>query len=529
MSAANTTEKGELSSHIETWTKDKASADLLGLEWAALQGKYYKIEDNIKYVTKGSIIACDNGTLFSRIDLPIDHGVEVKSNHLPIMTTEDFGSQNIPLFGICKKRTTSEVTYHCSPAINNQWIQNANTTAANKAALLQADAFAVCAFGGIICVKEVNKTPQESMMVIYRDQYGFDEKTTKIILDLYKAIQDRYPAESQMARDWRFTRILGGLKYGLEGDEKASKVIQWDETAGDVTKAMRDITFVDDNREQTVQTLNLNLQMKAYITSELGLSGEDYEYLKYKVRIQNYLVGRDANSTKYDVLGYLDNKKYPDGYRTNMSTAYSRAIQEPEFIRIWNQQCDEMCGMTDFAHQQITTATIFATEVSKQGTIVTIYFGFNDRKRERMAGWLGDATIKNKETKQPSFGNDDYMADLDAENIAHMVRHENYSFIEAVQVYYGERLLEDNRAEQFLKYNSLSEVKESIFEELIRPILNVKLSVTNGYQAIEQLKEQYKRESFWMDLLKTDVAPDAYDFIRSLEQVRPLPEMGDFQ
>ncbi|GLC80086.1 DUF4280 domain-containing protein [Lacrimispora brassicae] len=510
-----------LSSHTQSWQKDKASADVLGLEWAALQGKYYGGGGSVKYVTKGSVVACDCGSLFTRIDLAEDHGIEVKSNHLPILTTMDFGSQNISPFGICSKKlitATSEYAAKCIPQIINPWMQNKNTTTdSNRAAVLQADAFAVCNTGGLICVKEINKTPQESFMAILREQYGFDERTAKIILTLYKAIQSNYSEESQWARDWRFTRLLGGLKYGLKGKEEDLEVMKWNATAGD--------WHINSLKKGASGNIH-NLTLKNYMVSTLGLSGEDYEYLQYKVRIQNAMVGENATDRKYDNEGVNPEKEsYTKSQFDNMKTGLGGTLEKTEFIKNWNQQCDDMCGMTDFAHQMITTATILVTELNLSDLVTTTYLGGN-RKREQMAGWLGDATLYGKNNRPPSLGNDDYKADLDAENIAHMVKNENYSFLDGFEDYYGRRLLNDNRAVQFLEITKLSEVKELIFEELIRPILNVKLSVTNGYQAIEQLKAQYKRESFWKNIIKNDISKDTYNFIRSLED--DLPEIGDF-
>lgn len=511
-----------LSNHTQSWQKDKASADVLGLQWAALQGKYYGGGDSVKYVTKGSVIACDCGSFFTRIDMVEDHGIEVKSNHLPILTTLDFGSQNISPFGICSKKlitATWEYMTKCNPQIMNPWMQNKNTTTdSNQVAILQADAFAVCNTGGLICVKEINKTPQESFMAILREQYGFDDRTAKIILTLYKAIQSNYSEESQLARDWRFTRLLGGLKYGLKEKEDYFDVIKWNTTAGD--------WHIKSLKNGASGNMH-NLTLKNYMVSTLGLSGEDYEYLQYKVRIQNAMVGENATSRKYDNEGVNPEKEsYTKSQFDNMKTGLGDTLETIEFIKNWNQQCDDMCGMTDFAHQMITTATIFVTELNLSDLVVTIALG-GDRKREQMAGWLGDATLYGKKNTPPSLGNDDYKADLDAENIAHMVKNENYSFINAFEEYYGSRILDDNRAVQFLEITNLSEVKELIFEELILPILNVKLSVTNDYQAIEQLKAQYKLESFWKNIIKTDISADTYNFIRSLEQ--QLPEIGDFQ
>jgi len=146
-----------------------------------------------------------------------------------------------------------------------------------------------------------------------------------------------------------------------------------------------------------------------------------------------------------------------------------------------------------------------------------------------MAGWLGDATLKVGSNKKPSFENDDYMANLDAENIAHMVRNKNYSFLNAVEDYYG-RLLDAKRAKIFLEENNLIEVKKLIYDALLLVKYNDKLSriALGDFKAKMELIELYNFESSnWLILLKNDKAPDTYNFIRSLEQ--ELSEMGELK
>jgi len=51
----------------------------------------------------------------------------------------------------------------------------------------------------------------------------------------------------------------------------------------------------------------------------------------------------------------------------------------------------------------------------------------------------------------------------------------------------------------------------------------------DDFKAKTELIELYNFESSnWLTLLKNDKAPSTYNFIRSLEQSPPLPEMGEF-
>ena len=44
-------------------------------------------------------------------------------------------------------------------------------------------------------------------------------------------------------------------------------------------------------------------------------------------------------------------------------------VGRKEFFDLWNQQCDDMCGMIDFAHQHNIIAAILVTEASKFGSV----------------------------------------------------------------------------------------------------------------------------------------------------------------
>lgn len=507
-----------LSDHIQAWKDDKAGADQQGLMWAALQCGYQGGKKSVKYVTVGSITACDKGCTFSRINLPVDHGVETKGSHLPILTVQDYGSQNISSFGECALKRGQQCS-KCIPRITSHWTQDTITTRSADAALLQEDALAVCNTGGIIRMVEVNKTPRSSLKSIFEEQYGFDERAVKIILDLHQAIQKKCSAESQLKRDWRFTRLLGGLKYGLKEEEGWGDEFQWNQTAGDATIVSQEIWGAGGYPG----VISQDLPFKKYITDELGLTNDDYEYLKYKVRIQNYLVGKDAETIKYDEKAPLEKTNQNKSRIEKMTIGLGRTLKDDEFIQNWNQQCDDMCGMTDFAHQQITTATILATAVSKDGGLANFYVG-GKRKREQMAGWLGDATIYGKNGEPPSFGNDDYMADLDAENIGYMVKNEGLSYIVAIEDYYETK--KDKRAVLFLKETDIKEVKQLIFDELFLHEYVDKIVSTNDFEERKKIEELYKVGDNWLKMLK-DRAPNTYNFIRSLE--KSFPHMEDFK
>ena len=69
-------------------------------------------------------------------------------------------------------------------------------------------------------------------------------------------------------------------------------------------------------------------------------------------------------------------------------------------------------GFSDFAHFQISLAARLAYYLGKDNLLSNIYTKGSDAKVSYLAGWLGDATLK-----PVVFKNDDYQADLDAENL----------------------------------------------------------------------------------------------------------------
>ncbi len=154
----------------------------------------------------------------------------------------------------------------------------------------------------------------------------------------------------------------------------------------------------------------------------------------------------------------------------------------------------------DFAHQQITIAAKLAYYLDKDGLFSNIWLLETDLFISFYAGWLGDATILSSKGKT-SFGNDDYMADLDAENLAYYIYTENESMLTANDLYYYQTLKNRTRAVEFLKVIPLWQVKEWIFDELCNSC--------DDDECMEELKNNY---------------PETYNFIKSLENGHAVME-----
>lgn len=85
-------------------------------------------------------------------------------------------------------------------------------------------------------------------------------------------------------------------------------------------------------------------------------------------------------------------------------------------------------------------------------------------------GWLGDATIPT-DNGSVSFGNDDYIANLDADNIAHRVDYgSGVTAMEAFNNYYDDMNNSNDadafRGNEFLQNNSYEDVEDVILNNL---------------------------------------------------------------
>ena len=300
-------------------------------------------------------------------------------------------------------------------------------------------------------------------------QYGFDDKAARIIVKLKRNIyKDSRMKEEE--KDYVFTRLLGGLVYGHE-DNGLMNQFMWRNTAGS--------GMVID-----YPTLNNRKQMLFWF----NLSEDEYEYLKYKVRIQH------SNHVSFKQLKEHFNKDIPN-YKKNMEVVLGYKLTEEEFGKLWDEQINSFKEKTDFAHQYIT----MATHLNDKPRLADIMGG--NKKTNAMSGWLGDTT--NVADVNPSIGNDDYKADLDSVNITSIMKKDNISFIEASNKYY--KNIENgnyNRAEEFKKNIDFEKVKKDIYEQL-----TIKRTDARGTTIERPSNINYIKEN----------VPQTYNFVKSLE------------
>ena len=170
----------------------------------------------------------------------------------------------------------------------------------------------------------------------------------------------------------------------------------------------------------------------------------------------------------------------------------------------------------DFAHMQITLSARLAYKLGLDGFFSNIGTFSSDENVSYLAGWLGDATLKNDDGVTV-FGNDDYCADLDAENIYRKII-QGYSSVTAINLYYSGLSACHTRSDVFLNYISYSTVKDKVFYELVDKYLTLWMEQASQ-QGQTHLVNYYlnliNNEEYHWSTIKTNF-PDTYDFLKSL-------------
>lgn len=321
---------------------------------------------------------------------------------------------------------------------------------------------------------------QENIKFMY-EMYGFEKKEVLIMDKIRNGLATFDPDLTESEIDWLYTRLIGRMVYG-EKDSDWEDRMKWDATV----------------------TTDLFIEDKVFV-EVIGLTKEEYQYLKYKIRVQNQILG-DVEKTNYNFFKYSE--KIRNEYKSRMEKALGQSLTDSEFEILWKTQYENMKNASDYAHYNITTAAIMSTDyppawwnipegvkrsLANWFTGPKKYIGGNDSTREDMAGWLGDAVLKTAKdengVKHVSFTQDDYKADLDAENIMNIVKTEGISYQDAHQKYFERLKNGETRATIFLSHTSLEYVEKTIFEHL-------------DVETLDELKEE---------------EPDTYNFILNLQ------------
>ncbi len=245
---------------------------------------------------------------------------------------------------------------------------------------------------------------------------------------------------------------------------------------------MPEVTSQIELINRTLENRNINansLRENNYFIKELGFTEEEYEFLLYKVNIQHDVAGGIEN-LEWDAL--VRNKGNYAEQKSEMEKVYGKLTDE-QFKLLWESQYASMAGTSDFAHQQITTASIFHGD-----SLITGVYTFG--KTDDMAGWLGDATIIG-DNGEVSFGPEDFKSDLDAVNISYLMQEESISYKQASNQYFASLGTAYTRAEQFLLARDITarEAEKMILDELnIKTLEELRVKQPDSYNFIMCLK-----------------------------------------
>jgi len=154
-------------------------------------------------------------------------------------------------------------------------------------------------------------------------------------------------------------------------------------------------------------------------------------------------------------------------------------------------------------HQAITTATNLNPHSS---LLASGYAWLGGVSWADLAGWAGDTTHL-VPGAEPSMGPDDYKSDLDAVNIAAIVREQGLSYTDAANLYYADLAAgRYTRAEKFLEHASYDDIEKVILND-------------SGYDTVVNHGGRVSTRIHHVPTLEElkELNPDGYWFLMSLK------------
>ena len=285
---------------------------------------------------------------------------------------------------------------------------------------------------------------------------GFSSEEANLILKLYDKVEATFTSESTIEKAWKCARLLSEFCYDSPSSILGIQFNKWDDVAGSVT--------TEGGR-------------KEYFINTLGYTENEYNKLQNAL-LRNH---QDANTNQIII---------------------------------------------DFTHMQYALAARLAYTLNKDDILSNLGTGlytgnygiYTDEQISYLAGWFGDAILRNiSGVGEPVMKNDDYMADLDAENIYRLII-QGISAIAAANEYYSNMTSSNTRAIIFLQHIPYDTVKEKIFYELIDAQLYALLSNASNQGNIVLVNyylNLLNDEQYHFDTIKANYC-DTYNFLKSL-------------
>ena len=208
------------------------------------------------------------------------------------------------------------------------------------------------------------------------------------------------------------------------------------------------------------------------------------------------------------------------GYSENQYNTLKLAIENQ------HTQSGSTYDTPDFAHYQISLALRLAYATNNDLPITDIANIFVGEDISYLAGRLGDAVLADN-NGTTSFKNDDYCADLDAENTYRIIL-EGYSSVDAISRYFSSFSISTNRATIFLNYLPYNVVRDKVFYVLVDIDLLTIINSFNQagyYDSAEYYRNLLADEEYHFERIQEEYL-DTYNFLMSLED--NLSNMGDY-
>jgi len=246
-------------------------------------------------------------------------------------------------------------------------------------------------------VKDVTATNEEkAFMANLMTQYGFDAETAQIILEVKRGIDKEFPKLSQNERDYLLLLTMGNFVYGEDAATSSG-------ISGKIKGYIKDAMWI--NTAGTYHEVDNRLLVSTAedFLTYLGIKQDDIDKLRYNVRLQNQISSDNRKDIDFLKARASDYQLYKQSAESIYGT-----MTDAEFEDFWNSKYQSYANQADFAHQSITMATILYQNPLRNANIYT----FDNEKTNDLAGWRGDTT--DDSFVEPSIGNDDYKADLDA-------------------------------------------------------------------------------------------------------------------
>lgn len=351
------------------------------------------------------------------------------------------------------------------------------------------------------------------------EMFGFDDDIIDIMLKVIYAIDEEYPNESERKKAWRFASLMGRFSYGYGAEDKFIDIrheLKPSEfpDSGNADKIVFD-KFLWDVTVGGYEDINSKMSEKDYFVNKLNLSEYEYYKLRFHVMAQHEITSRPATSYPDFMLskiiyiekgedGSVKKDEYKHPYFYVWEDYFLKYDPDGDFSKEWNSLYDRYVNISednkkslpnqktkyekwifsdygniestvkdypiepnysDFAHQQILTATITLEDAAADkmiGNYLGYYATYKELKlgiaptiktfpeqndliyrwdeigegathilRTSFAGWLGDIRLADSKMSE-----DDYKADLDGLNVSGIIIRENINTIEAINEYY---------------------------------------------------------------------------------------------